>query len=102
MTRLVVVGGGRMGNALIGGLLRSGWVEPAEITIAERREAARTELASRFPGPCGRAPAEGPLDHGGRPDLEVGVLAEPRHGGAPGHAEHARDPRLGRLGAGRR
>ncbi|MGC9962295.1 MAG: pyrroline-5-carboxylate reductase [Acidimicrobiales bacterium] len=50
MTRLVVVGGGRMGNALIGGLLRSGWVEPAEMAIAERREAARTELASRFPG----------------------------------------------------
>jgi pyrroline-5-carboxylate reductase len=39
-----------MGNALIGGLLRSGWVEPAEIVIAERLESARTEIAGRFPG----------------------------------------------------
>jgi pyrroline-5-carboxylate reductase len=50
VTRLVVVGGGRMGNALIGGLLRSGWVEPADISIAERLDAARTDLSSRFPG----------------------------------------------------
>lgn len=50
MTRLVVVGGGRMGNALIGGLLRSGWIEPGDITIAERLETARTDLAGRFPG----------------------------------------------------
>jgi pyrroline-5-carboxylate reductase len=50
MTRLVVVGGGRMGNALIGGLLRSGWVEAGEITIAERLAPARDEIAQRFPG----------------------------------------------------
>lgn len=50
MSRLVVVGGGRMGNALVGGLLRSGWVEPADIAIAERLETARTELSGRFPG----------------------------------------------------
>ncbi|MDA8264868.1 MAG: pyrroline-5-carboxylate reductase [Actinomycetota bacterium] len=50
MTRLVVVGGGRMGNALVGGLLRSGWVEPGDITIAEQLEGARDDLAGRFPG----------------------------------------------------
>src|ERR1700677_358409 len=50
MTRLVVVGGGRMGHALIGGLLRSGWVDAGEITIAERLAPAREEIARRFPG----------------------------------------------------
>lgn len=50
MTRLLVVGGGRMGNALIGGLLRAGWIEPGAVTIAERLETARAELSGRFPG----------------------------------------------------
>lgn len=48
--RLVVVGGGRMGRALLGGLLRSGWVEPAEIGIVEPLEATRHDLSHRFPG----------------------------------------------------
>ncbi len=50
MSRLLVVGGGRMGRALVGGLLRTGWLEPGDVTIAERYEAAREELAHRFPG----------------------------------------------------
>jgi len=48
--RLVVVGGGRMGNALIGGLLRSGWVAASEIAVAERLASTREEIANRFPG----------------------------------------------------
>jgi pyrroline-5-carboxylate reductase len=39
-----------MGRALVGGLLRSGWIEPSEITIAEISSDRRDELASRFPG----------------------------------------------------
>lgn len=50
MSRLCVVGGGRMGRALAGGLLRSGWIEPADMAIAERRDDARHELEHRFPG----------------------------------------------------
>lgn len=50
VTRLVVVGGGRMGRALLGGLLRSGWVEPAEIAVVEPTDATRHELSHRFPG----------------------------------------------------
>jgi len=50
VTRLVVVGGGRMGVALVGGLLRSGWLEPVDMAIAERLESARLELSGRFPG----------------------------------------------------
>jgi pyrroline-5-carboxylate reductase len=50
VTRLVVVGAGRMGNALIGGLLRSGWVEAGDITIAERLAPAREQISRRYPG----------------------------------------------------
>lgn len=46
-TRLLVVGGGRMGEALVGGLLEAGW--PAnELGIVERLEPRRAELAARF------------------------------------------------------
>jgi pyrroline-5-carboxylate reductase len=34
-TRLAVVGGGRMGEALVTGLLRAGWAEPGEILVVE-------------------------------------------------------------------
>lgn len=48
--RLVVVGGGRMGEALVGGLVASGWAEPGELAILEVVEARRSELAARFTG----------------------------------------------------
>jgi pyrroline-5-carboxylate reductase len=47
--RLLVVGGGRMGEALVGGLVRAGW--PAgQLGVVEKVEARRKELAGRFPG----------------------------------------------------
>ncbi len=61
MTRIVVVGGGRMGNSLIGGLLRSGWVDPGDINITECVEERRDELCARFPGvevTCDPVPAQ--------------------------------------------
>lgn len=50
MSRLAVVGGGRMGRALVGGLLRSGILQPDELFIAEANEETREELGRRFPG----------------------------------------------------
>ncbi|MGI8493376.1 MAG: pyrroline-5-carboxylate reductase [Acidimicrobiales bacterium] len=53
---LLVVGGGRMGEALVSGLLASGAYEPASVVVAEasagRREelSAEAGLAGRFPG----------------------------------------------------
>ncbi len=49
MTDLLVVGGGKMGEALIGGLLASGW-EPASLAVADPSAARRHELAEAFGG----------------------------------------------------
>jgi len=50
MTRLQVIGGGRMGEALIGGLLEAGWAGPADLVVVEPVAARRAELADRYPG----------------------------------------------------
>lgn len=39
-----------MGHALASGLLRSGWIEPGDLAIAEKREAMREDLHQRFTG----------------------------------------------------
>lgn len=49
MTRLVVVGGGRMGEALLCGLL-AGWGAPADLAVVEVSAERRTALADRLPG----------------------------------------------------
>jgi pyrroline-5-carboxylate reductase len=47
---LVVVGGGNMGAALVGGVLASGIIAPADVAIVEPLDARREELAAMFPG----------------------------------------------------
>jgi pyrroline-5-carboxylate reductase len=47
--RLVVMGGGRMGAALVGGLLASGW-EAHSITVVEADDSRRRALAEIVPG----------------------------------------------------
>ncbi len=47
--RLQLVGGGRMGQALAGGLLSSGWLRPGELAIVEIVPELRAELEQRFP-----------------------------------------------------
>jgi len=39
-----------MGEALLAGLLASGWAEPSEVAVVEPMAARRTELADRFAG----------------------------------------------------
>ena len=46
---LLIVGGGRMGAALLGGLLAAGR-SPSSLGVCEALPAARDDLASRFPG----------------------------------------------------
>src|SRR3954447_17779141 len=48
--KLVLLGGGRMGEALLTGLLRSGWAEPSELAVVEKLEPRRHALSDLFPG----------------------------------------------------
>jgi len=50
MIRLQIIGGGRMGEALLGGLLDARWAEPAEIAVVERVADRRNDLTALFPG----------------------------------------------------
>ncbi|NLA37152.1 MAG: pyrroline-5-carboxylate reductase [Actinobacteria bacterium] len=50
MATLQIVGGGKMGEALIGGILRAGLIAPAQVRIVEASPARRSELETRFPG----------------------------------------------------
>lgn len=49
-TKLQLVGGGKMGQALLHGLLRTGWASPNELVIVEVDESQRSVLAETFPG----------------------------------------------------
>ncbi|HEX2239558.1 MAG TPA: pyrroline-5-carboxylate reductase [Actinomycetota bacterium] len=47
-TRLAVLGGGKMGEALVAGLVASGWRKPEEIVVTGRRKDRLAELADRY------------------------------------------------------
>src|SRR5207253_3361030 len=53
--RLVVMGGGRMGEALVAGLLNAGWPAP-ELHVVEPVAARRKELSGRYDLNVGDAP----------------------------------------------
>jgi pyrroline-5-carboxylate reductase len=50
MMKLEIVGGGRMGEALLAGLLRGGWAPPSELAVVEPVPSRRDELSAGFPG----------------------------------------------------
>ena len=50
MTRLQIIGGGRMGEALLGGLLDARWAEASEIVVVEKVAERRQDLEALFPG----------------------------------------------------
>lgn len=47
--KLLVVGAGRMGSALLGGLLLSGWASASEISVCDPDPAARQRLSDAHP-----------------------------------------------------
>ena len=71
--RLVVLGGGRMGEALVGGLLAAKWAQPAEILVVEPVAARRDELASSHAG----------LRVGTEPEVADGALIAVKPGDVP-------------------
>jgi pyrroline-5-carboxylate reductase len=48
--KLLVVGGGRMGGALVAGLLSNDWAKPADLAVVEPDAARRQELAAAHDG----------------------------------------------------
>ncbi|MEO8697953.1 MAG: pyrroline-5-carboxylate reductase [Acidimicrobiales bacterium] len=50
MAQLQIIGGGKMGEALLGGLLARGWATPAELTVVEKLSDRRDLLAAALPG----------------------------------------------------
>jgi pyrroline-5-carboxylate reductase len=48
--KLVIVGGGKMGEALVAGLLATSWAAPDEVAVVEPVAARRRELTRRYPG----------------------------------------------------
>lgn len=48
-TRLAIVGGGRMGEALASGLITAGWAGPGEVVVVEPVAPRRNELSARYP-----------------------------------------------------
>jgi pyrroline-5-carboxylate reductase len=47
---LVIVGGGKMGEALLAGLVAAKWAEPEELAVVEPVAERRAELLARHPG----------------------------------------------------
>lgn len=48
--KLVFLGGGKMAEALIGGLLRTGWAEPSDLGVIEISAERRDALSATYPG----------------------------------------------------
>ncbi|MEE3115490.1 MAG: NAD(P)-binding domain-containing protein, partial [Actinomycetota bacterium] len=49
-TKLQVVGGGKMGEALLGGLVADGWATADELHVAEPEAPRRDALVAALPG----------------------------------------------------
>ncbi len=48
--KLQIVGGGKMGEALLGGVLNTGWATADEVAVVEPADGRRDELAATYPG----------------------------------------------------
>lgn len=48
--KLLIVGGGRMGSALVAGLLKANWCSPSELAVVQPSAAKREALSQRFSG----------------------------------------------------
>ena len=73
MANLLIVGGGKMGGAVLGGLLHSGWAEVGDLAVVEPAAERRDELSQAYPGlRLLAAPESGVLEDGG--ERIAGVL----------------------------
>lgn len=49
MVELLVMGGGKMGEALVGGLVQAGWVAPEQLAVVEKLPDRAAQLRELFP-----------------------------------------------------
>ena len=75
MPNLLIVGGGKMGGALLGGLLRSGWADLEDVVVVEPLAERRAELTEAFPGLLLLAAPEAGLLADGGERISGAVLA---------------------------
>src|SRR5437899_259727 len=47
--KLALIGGGKMGEALLQGLLAGGWAKPPELAVVEKLDGRRAELRAAYP-----------------------------------------------------
>lgn len=83
MARLLILGGGRMGAALVGGLVRAGWTAKDEVVVVEPRPEARAALEERYASiqvVGALEPADGVVIAVKPADLEAACRALPRQG----------------------
>ena len=77
-----------MGGALLGGLLRSGWAEAADVAVVEPEAERRDELAEAFPGvrtlPAPEAGHPPATAASGSPGAVLAVKPDVGRGGLPG------------------
>ena len=74
---LLIVGGGKMGSALLGGLLTSGWVTPEQVAVAETSAERREELEQEFPGVRVIDAPEAPVSANGATAARPTIAADP-------------------------
>jgi len=78
MMQLLVVGGGKMGEALVEGLLAAEWAPPGAVMVVEPVEERREQLARRHEG-LGLAATIDEAVAGGVDPLDVLVAVKPDH-----------------------
>ena len=72
--KLQVIGGGKMGEALLAGLVAGGWASVGELRVVERLAGRAAELVDRFPG----------LDVGDEPGAAAGHVVAVKPGDVDG------------------
>src|ERR1700739_4413551 len=93
--KVAILGGGRIGEALLSGLLSSGWRNPSEVVVTDRRDERNAELNERYGVEATTDNAAAGRSGGGVGPRQAAGHRRPARPGRP--APHVRtDPRLGR------
>ncbi len=79
MTTTVLLGGGKMGEALLGGWLTAGTLAPDEVHVVEPDDRRRAELLARFPGITASASTDELVGGDAHAGFDAVVAVKPQH-----------------------